>query len=283
MDLQLGDKRALVTGGSRGLGKAIALELAREGAAVVIAARSAAALRESALDIERQTGATVATVVLDVMDPESIAACVAEAVDRLGGLDILVNAAARTGGHGEEADVYASASEEGMLADFQEKVVGSLRLARAAEPHLHAAGGGRIILFSGGAGRFRGGLVSAGARNRAINNLTLTLANALGSSGIGVVCIAPGNAVTERQMDAHRVAAEEAGLPVEDHLRERAARTTLLGRLTLAGDVAKVGAFLSSPLSWPINAAVVEVSGGSSPDVHYDLDPHPPWKPGTAV
>jgi NAD(P)-dependent dehydrogenase (short-subunit alcohol dehydrogenase family) len=201
----------------------------------------------------------------------------------LGGLDILVNAAARTGGHGEEADVYQSASDTGMIADYTEKVVGSLRLARAVEPHLRAAGGGRIVLFSGGAGRVRGGLISAGARNRAINNLAISLANALGKYGIGCVAVAPSMAVTERQLDAHRKAAAQLGMPLDRYIADRADKTTVMKRLVMAGDLAKVVCFLCSPMSWPINATLVELAGGSSPDIHYELEPHPPWAPGTAI
>ncbi len=250
---------------------------------MVVAARTESSLRSAASELSSEASATVHPVVYDAMDGDSIRTCVERTVELLGGLDIVVNCAARTGGHGEEADVYGSASEDGMIADYTEKVVGALRLARAVEPHLRAAGGGRIILLSGGAGRFRGGLVSAGARNRALNHLTITLANALGPAGIGVVCVAPSFAVTERQMDAHARAAEQAGQTLDAHLAERAAQTTLLQRLVMAGDAAKVIAFLCSPVSWPINAAVVEIAGGSSPDVHYELDPHTPWKPGTAV
>lgn len=283
MDLGLAGKRALVTGGSRGLGRAVALELLKEGAKVVVAARTEDTIRQAAKELAAETGGEVFPIAFDVMDPQSIKDCVAEAAKLLGGIDILVNAAARTGGHGEEADVYATASETGMIADFTEKVVGSLRLARAVEPHMREAGGGRIMLFSGGAGRIRGGLISAGARNRAINNLVLSLANALGKYGIGCVSVVPNMGVTERQMEAHRRAAEQAGIPIEDYIASHAEKTTLMRRLVMAGDLAKVACFLCSPISWPINAANIEVSGGSSPDVHYELEPHPPWKPGTAI
>lgn len=283
MDLGLAGKRALITGGSRGLGRAVARELALEGCAVAIASRTEAPLRQAAQELAAETGGRVVPVPFDVMDAQSIRDCVAGAVSLLGGLDIVVNAAARTGGHGEEADVYATASETGMIADFTEKVVGSLRLARAAEPHLRAAGGGRIVLFSGGAGRVRGGLISAGARNRAINHLAVSLANSLGKYGIGCVSVAPSMAVTERQMDAHRRAAARSGIPLEQYLAAHANKTTLMKRLVMAGDLAKVVCFLCSPVSWPINAANIEVSGGSSPDIHYELDPHQPWEPGTAI
>lgn len=283
MDLGLKGKRALVTGGSRGLGKAVARYLAAEGCSVVVAARSAEPLQESARELATETGGRVEPVPFDVMSPASIHECVAKAAELLGGLDILVNAAARTGGHGEEADVYASSSETGMIADYAEKVVGSLRLARAAEPHLRAAGGGRIVLFSGGAGRVRGGLISAGARNRAINHLAISLANALGKYGISCISVSPSSAVTERQMDAHRRAAEKLGIPLESYVADRAHKTTLTKRLVMAGDLAKVVCFLCSPAAWPINAANIELAGGSSPDIHYELEPHPPWMPGTAI
>ena len=283
MDLGLTGKRALVTGGSRGLGKAVARELAREGCAVAIASRSEAPLQESAKEIAAATGAHVEPVSFDVMDGQSIKDCVARSAELLGGLDIVVNAAARTGGHGEEADVFATSSETGMIADFTEKVVGSLRLARAAEPHMRAAGGGRIVLFSGGAGRVRGGLVSAGVRNRAINHLAVTLANALGKHGIGCIAVSPSFAVTERQLEAHRRAAEKFGVPLEQYIAARAAKTTLLGRLVMAEDLARAVCFLCSPMSWPINATTIELAGGASPDIHYELAPHAPWEPGTAI
>jgi NAD(P)-dependent dehydrogenase (short-subunit alcohol dehydrogenase family) len=282
MNLHLKGKRALITGGSRGLGRAIAGSLALEGCNVAIAARTESSLIAAADDIRRDSRVTVEPVILDMMDLKSIQDCVERTVHILGGLDILVNCAARTGGTGEEADVYRTANETTMIADFTEKVVGSLRLASAAEPHLRAAGGGRIVLFSGGAGRIRGGLISAGARNRAINNLTLSLANALGQYGIGVICVSPGGAVTERQLDAHRRAADQTGVSIDTYMSDRAQKTTVLRRLVMAQDLADVVTFLCSPLSWPINAANIELAGGSSPDVHYELPPHPPWEPGLA-
>jgi NAD(P)-dependent dehydrogenase (short-subunit alcohol dehydrogenase family) len=283
MDLLLAGKRALVTGGSRGLGKAVARELASEGCAVVVAARTDGPLREAARELSAETGGRVEPVTFDALDPTSISYCVANAVELVGGLDILVSAAARTGGHGEEADVYATTSETGLIADFTEKVVGALRLVRAAEPHLRAAGGGRVVLFSGGAGRVRGGLISAGVRNRAINHLAVSLANSLGRYGISCVSVAPSMAITERQMEAHRRTIDKLGIPLDGYLADLANRTTLTNRLVMAGDLAKVVCFLCSPLSWPINATTVELAGGSSPDIHYELAPHTPWEPGTAT
>jgi hypothetical protein len=83
-------------------------------------------------------------------------------------------------------------------------------------------------------------------------------------------------------MDAHRRAAHQAGISLEEYLHERAVQTTQVQRLILADDLATAVCFLCSPLSWPINATTIELAGGSSPDIHYELEPHPPWKPGTA-
>lgn len=282
MDLQLAGKRALVTGGSQGIGRAVARQLAAEGCQVVVAARGLDRLQEAALSIAAETGGTAHAVSIDMLEADSIKSGVQQAVHMLGGLDIVVNAAARTGGHGEDADVFATASEVGMITDYTEKVVGGLQLARAAEPHLKAAGGGRIILFSGGAGRVRGGLVSAGARNRAINNLALTIANALGKHGVSCVAVAPGFAITERQLAAHQRAADQDGVALEEYLDVHASRTTLLRRLVMADDIARAICFLASPPAWVINATTVELAGGSSPDIHYELEPHAPWRPGTA-
>lgn len=275
MDLQLTGKKALVTGGSRGIGKATALELAREGCSVAIGSRNEGPLRQAADDIFRQTGTRVVPIPVNTADPASIKAFVSSAVEQLGGVDILINNAARTGGAREEADVYDETDEEQMIEDFREKVVGYLRCARAVAPHMKAAGWGRIINVSGGAGRFRGGLISAGVRNRSINHMTVSLANALGPYGINVVCVSPGTVVNERQMELHRQAAEREGTKLEERIQQWADRTMLLKRLALPEDLAVVTAFLCSPRSWLINGATIEANGGSSPDVRYDqkLDP----------
>ena len=190
MDLGLQGKYALVTGGSRGIGKAIARELAREGADVVIAARTLSDLESSAREIEDETGQRVIPLALDVSQREQVDQVTGEAAQRLGGLHILVNSGSYPGGSPTATGPIESVIDEDLLGDFDVKYVGALRCARAAIPFLKEQGWGRIINISGGNARNAGNL-SGGARNVSLVHLTKTLSNHLGRHGITVNCIHP--------------------------------------------------------------------------------------------
>jgi NAD(P)-dependent dehydrogenase (short-subunit alcohol dehydrogenase family) len=148
MDLRLLGKRALVTGGNRGIGKAIARQLAREGVDVAIAARDRTALDASAAEIAKETGRRIVAVRIDTGSKESVDSAVAEAAEALGGLDILVNAAAVPGGISSALHLSDIVDAEALL-DIDIKVIGYLRTARAAVPHLLKSGWGRIINIGG--------------------------------------------------------------------------------------------------------------------------------------
>ena len=132
MDLGLKDKKAFVGGGSRGIGKAIALELAREGCDVVIASRTQSALEEAAKEIEDVTGRKAIPMVLDVTSREDVDRVVADAAKQLGGLDILVNSASLPGGSPNAVGPIDTVDEDALIGDFDVKYVGALRCARAA-------------------------------------------------------------------------------------------------------------------------------------------------------
>lgn len=154
MDLLLRDKKAIVTGGSRGMGKMIARQLAREGCDVAIGARSEGPLRAAATEMAKETGRRIVPVVLDTLDANSVEEFVRTAAGALGGINILANCAARVGG--TIADDMDSISDEQIMRDFQEKFLGYYRAARAAARFMKQAGWGRIINLSGGAGRTPG-------------------------------------------------------------------------------------------------------------------------------
>ena len=197
MDLGLTDKKALVAGGGRGIGKAIAMELAREGADVVVASRSHDELERTAQEIADATGRSAYPLAFDVTNTEQVNWGVKQAAALLGGLHILVNSAALPGGSPEAIGPVETVDEEILKWDFDVKFVGALRLAKAAIPFLKAAGWGRIINISGGNARVAGNL-SGGARNVSMVHFTKSLSIQLGRHGITVNCIHPGTTRTER-------------------------------------------------------------------------------------
>jgi NAD(P)-dependent dehydrogenase (short-subunit alcohol dehydrogenase family) len=150
LDLKLEGKKAIVSGGSRGIGKAIALQLAREGCDVAIGARNEGPLKETVDEIAKATGRKIAGFTVNTLDVGSIKAFVKQSADALGGVDIVINSAARVGGAAGDIE----AIDEGeILRDFEEKTIGYLRVAREAIPYMKQNGWGRIINISGLAGR----------------------------------------------------------------------------------------------------------------------------------
>src|SRR4051812_17876399 len=253
MGLQLAGRRAIVTGGSRGIGLATARVLAVEGARVALVARGAEALGEaaSALSAVAAAGGSDATlaersphviaVPTDTGSDDSVAAMVSRVVDELGGVDILVNAAATPNRGGF--------TEETLDIEFNVKVRGYLRCARAVAPHMAAGGWGRIVNVSGLAARQTGSVVGSG-RNVAVAALTKNLADELGPSGINVTVVPPGPTITERVPPA-------------------SADAVSIGRLVTAAEVADVIAFLCSPRSVAINGDAIAAGGGVRGAIHY--------------
>ena len=266
MDLLLQGKKAIVTGGSRGMGKAIARQLALEGCDVAVGARTEGPLREAATEIGRKTGRKIIPLIVDTLKAESIQAFVRQAADALGGVHILANCAARVGGTiPDNMDVI---SDEQIVKDFEEKFLGYYRCAREAAPYMKQAGWGRIINLSGGAGRTPGTAISTPARNISCVALTKSLANTLGPLGINVNAIYPGTTITEAVLERHREQAERQGKALDAYLEELRARS-LIRHLVTAEDVANVVVFLCSPLAISITGEAISVSGGGSADMHY--------------
>lgn len=266
MDLKLLGKKAIVTGGSRGMGKAIARQLAREGCDVAIGARTEAPLRDAAAEIAQQTRRAVVPIVVDTLSGESINEFIRQAVDALGGVHILVNCAARVGGTiPDNMDVI---SDEQIVKDFEEKFLGYYRCARAAAPYMKQTGWGRIINLSGGAGRTPGTAISTPARNISCVALTKSLANTLGPFGINVNAIYPGTTMTEAVLERMRDQAERQGKTLDAHLEELRTRSPIR-HLVTAEDMAYVVVFLCSPLAVSVTGEAISVSGGVNADMHY--------------
>jgi NAD(P)-dependent dehydrogenase (short-subunit alcohol dehydrogenase family) len=266
MNLQLGGKRALVTGGSRGIGKAAARRLAEEGADVVIAARTAADLEQSAAEMSAATGRRIVSIACDTRSDAGVVALVAEAAEAFGGLDILVNAAATPGGQATPPRL-AEVTGALLFEDVDVKVMGYLRCAREAAPLMAAQGWGRIINVSGLAARQTGSIIGS-IRNVAVAAMTKNLADELGPRGINVTCVHPGLTRTERT--GPRVAELAARWGVTPGEAEaRMAGNVVIGRLVDAAEVADVICFLASPRSAAITGDAIACGGGARGSIYY--------------
>jgi NAD(P)-dependent dehydrogenase (short-subunit alcohol dehydrogenase family) len=266
MDLKLAGKAAIVTGGSRGIGKAIARELAQEGAQVVIVARNAEALAATAKELASETGGRIVPIPADTGDDAAVRSMVQQAARELGRIDILVNCAARVAGSVPEPKL-AEINDETFWPDVNVKVMGYLRCAREVAPHMRQQGWGRIINLSGLAAR-RGGSILAATRNSAVVAASKALADELARDGINVTVVHPGMTYTERIPGMAAAMAEREGITEEEAVRRMGAGN-LVGRLIDAREIAHVVTFLASPKSIAIAGELIGVSGGQPNAIFY--------------
>ena len=272
MDFGLEGKLAFVGGASRGIGKAIALELAREGADVVVASRSMPDLEKAAAEIVETTGRRAIPMSFDATQREQVDRVVNTAADALGGLHILVNSASLPGGSPSATGPIEGLVDEDLISDFDVKFVGALRCCRAAIPLLKAQGYGRIINISGLNARNAGNL-SGGARNVSMVHLTKTLATQLGQFGITVNCIHPGATRTERTPGLLAARAEQLGVsPAEAEQQDFApgsSRGNHICRMVDASEIGYLTAFLASDKAWAITGELIAAGGGTGNAVYY--------------
>jgi NAD(P)-dependent dehydrogenase (short-subunit alcohol dehydrogenase family) len=267
VDLELAGKTALVTGGSRGIGKAIARELAREGADVVIAARTQDVLEAAAQELSEETGRQVHGIQVETGDDDSVKRMVQAAADRLGGrIDILVTCAAQPGGQGAPPKL-ADITNDLFWADMNVKVMGYLRCAREVAPYMIQQGWGRIVLVSGLAARNTGTAIGS-MRNVAVAALGKNLADELGPKGINVTTVHPGLTRTEKSPGVIEARARAQGIAPEE-VERRMAEGNISRRFIDARDIAHVVTFLASPKSVAINGDVIAAGGGAPGAIYY--------------
>lgn len=272
MNLGLEGRAALVVGGSRGIGRAIAMALAHEGVDLAIAARDGARLDSTAREIASATGRRVVPLVCDVTSRAQVDAMVGEAVRALHALHILVNSGSAPGGSATAVGYIESIVDEDFLQDFNVKYLGALRCARAAIPHMKAAGWGRIVNISGLNARIAGNL-SGGARNTSLVHFTKTLANQLGRDGITVNCIHPGITRTERTAGllaerAERENSTPQALEAADYARG-SPRANAIGRMVDASEIGDLAVWLCSEKAWCVTGETIAADGGGSSAVYY--------------
>jgi NAD(P)-dependent dehydrogenase (short-subunit alcohol dehydrogenase family) len=266
VDLQLTGKRAVVTGGASGIGRATATLLAAEGAHVVIASRSAERLRQAAEEIGAASGRVVHPVVVDTSDEDSVRALAVRAAELVGPIEILINCAA-VAAIQPPVGGFGTVTSELFWDDVNVKVLGYLRCAQALAPGMIAAGWGRIINVSGLAARSAGSVIGS-IRNVSVAALTKNLADELGRHGVNVTVVHPGLTRTEATPGVVAATASREG--VEPAIVERRlAGANTIGRMITAEEVAAVIVFLASPRSVAINGDAVACGGGAPRAIHY--------------
>jgi 3-oxoacyl-[acyl-carrier protein] reductase len=241
---------ALVTGGSRGIGRAVAERFAAQGATVAVQFRADRRAAEDTL--AGLEGGGHLALQADVADPSQVQALVKQVVDRLGRVDVLVNNA----GVYEAHPVLETGYEEWQRSwrrTLEVNLLGPANLIHAVVPHMVAAGGGRIVNVSS-RGAFRGepDHPAYGASKAGLNSLGQSMAQALGRHGIYVTTVAPGYVATD-------MAAPFLEGPGGDAIRAQSP----LGRVATPEEVARVVVFLATPGAESTTGAIVDVNGAS--------------------
>jgi NAD(P)-dependent dehydrogenase (short-subunit alcohol dehydrogenase family) len=266
MDLQLEGRRALVTGGTRGIGLAIARALAAEGVDLALAGRDGDRATKVAAALAASSGRRVVGLTVDTGSDQSVRHMVAAAVEALGSVDILVNNAATPGGQAPPPRLEAI-TDDAFYDDVNVKVMGYLRCAREVAPQMAERGWGRIINISGLAARSTGSTIGS-IRNVAVAALTANLADELGGFGINVTVVHPGLTRTEKTAAVVAERAAGSGLDPEE-VERRMGASTVIGRLVDAAEVADVVTFLASPRSVAITGDAIAAGGGSRGVIAY--------------
>lgn len=258
MELRIRDKAAIVTGASRGIGRAIIEQLAREGVRLLLVARDGAALAAASEEISTRHKVAVAVHMADLSQPDAAAGVVNAAVAALGGIDILVNCAGAT----KRGDFF-SLTDDDWASGYALKFHGSVRMCRAAWPFLEERNGTIINIVGIGSRTPSADFTIGGSVNSALINFSKALADLGRKRGVRVNAINPGYIETERL--TRRI----DGIVAEGKKSRDEAASELLQALGIArfgqpGEIGKLVAFLASPVSDYIQGATLDIDGGAT-------------------
>src|SRR5271157_5525320 len=257
MDLALKNKKAIVTGGSEGIGKAVTLTLAREGVDVAICARRKGPLEEAAADISKQTGRKIVPITADLTKAADAENFVKQAHAALGRIDILVNNAGSAPG-----GVIEHLSEEEWASALQLKFMGYVRCMKHVLPIMQRQKKGRVVNIVGNDGvKVSYWEIAPGAANAAGQNLTMSLASQYGKDNISFVAVNPGPVRTERWTGLVKAMARDMKLSYEQ-ADKLAPASIPLGRIAESEEVANLVTYLASDLAFFVNGTMIEIDGG---------------------
>ena len=258
MDLGLRGKNALVVASSQGLGKAVAMELAKEGANVMLTSRNEASLQEAKSEIEQVASGTVAYYAGDITKVDDIKALVAETRKRLGKIDILLNNAG-----GPPSGVFDDFEDQDWEAAFELNLLSYVRMIREVLPDLKESGGRIANVASSSVKRPIPNLILSNTFRNAIVGLTKSLAEELGPDNILINVVAPGTIETGRIQQLNQDRADKAGTSVED-VKAATMKDIPLGRLGEPEEFAKAVAFILSDANSYITGTTLLIDGGAA-------------------
>lgn len=257
MDLGITGKTAIVAAASKGLGKAAALGLAKEGANLVICARGEAILLNTAKQLMSTTSARVLPVIADVTKADDIRNLVRKTAEEFGRIDILV-----TNAGGPPTGLFSNFNDKDWQDAVSLNLLSTIRLCREVIPYMQKVGSGRIVnIVSVAAKQPIEGLILSNSIRAAVIGLTKTLSNELAPSNILVNNVCPGWILTDRLSSVIQKRAETQGKTYESALAEITASIPL-GRCGTPEEVANLIVFLCSERASYITGATIQVDGG---------------------
>jgi 3-oxoacyl-[acyl-carrier protein] reductase len=258
MNTGLTGKVAIVCAASEGLGRGAAEALAAEGCRLAICSRRADAIQAAAAEIGERYGAEILPVQADLRSAEQIARFVSAAVEKFGGLDIMV-----TNVGGPTPGLFETLSDEDWMGAVELLLMSAVRLSREAIPHMRRRGAGRIIHITSVAVKQPvAGLMLSNSVRAAVVGFSKTLSRELATEKITVNCVAPGYTRTDRVVKLNEAAARREGKPVEE-IEHRLLANIPVGRLGEPGELASLIAYLASEQAAYITGSVIQVDGGS--------------------
>lgn len=263
MDFELSGKVGLVTGGGRGIGRAISLSLAAQGVNVVLCGRTAATLEETAEAI-RAHGVQAWPVVADVRELVNIERFVNTARREAGRIDILVNNAVSS-----LSAPFEEQTDDHWRHHIDVKLMAYIRCSRAVADDMKAGGWGRIVNIGGMTARIPAPLrMTNGVVNAGVSNFTKQFGDYMAPHNVTVNCVHPGYTATDRVMQIFNRKANDGGISVEEAMAETVAEIPI-GRLIDPQDIANAVLFYCSPLATSVTGQSIAVDGGSGSAIIY--------------